>query len=117
MSFGVNKTINATWSSTFIAYSRLASDKLSFTRDNFQLGLLSLFTKTKRDNLKFRYGVYVNTEEFGLVVVPIFGLYYLSNNTKFEANLNMPIIADINIKYTIKFGWGFDLMVLELLTI
>ena len=60
--------------------------------------ILSLFTKKKRAELKFKYGVFVNNEKFGLAVIPIFGLYYLSPSKKFEANLTLPIVADINYK-------------------
>ena len=80
------------------------------TTDNFQLGFLSLFTKKKRAELKFKYGVFVNNEKFGLAVIPIFGLYYLSPSKKFEANLTLPIVADINYKLnkSIWAGFRFD---------
>lgn len=110
VNFGVNKTLNDTWSATLMGFSRLASDKLKFSKDNFQVGFLSLFTNKKRNNLKFRYGIYANTEKYGLLVVPIFGMYYLSNNKKFEVNFNLPIIADINYKLFNKawLGMRFD---------
>ena len=110
VNFGVNKTLNDTWSATLMGFSRLASDKLKFSKDNFQVGFLSLFTNKKRNNLKFRYSIYANTEKYGLLVVPIFGMYYLSNNKKFEVNFNLPIIADINYKLFNKawLGMRFD---------
>lgn len=66
--------------------------------------------KKKREHLKFRYGMYANNEKYGMIVVPVFGLYYLSPNQKFEANLNLPIIADINYKINKKawLGMKFD---------
>jgi hypothetical protein len=110
LNFGVNKTLNQKWSSTFMAFTRLASDQLTFSSDQFQIGFLSLFTQKKNDRLKFRYGLYANTEKFGTLIVPILGLYYLSANKKFEANLNVPIIADINYKIYNKtwLGLRFD---------
>jgi hypothetical protein len=106
LNLGVYKTFNDKWSATFMVYPKLASDKLKLSSDNFQFGFLSLFTKKKRANLKYKYGVFVNTEKFGLAVIPIFGLYYLSPNKRFEANLTMPIIGDINYKLNDKFWLG-----------
>ncbi len=107
LNLGINKTFNDTWSATFMAYPKIASDKLKLTSDNFQLGFLSLFTKKKRVDLKYKYGVFLNNEKFGLAVIPIFGLYYLSPNKKFEANLTLPIIADINYKLNKRLWTGF----------
>ena len=110
LNLGINKTFNDTWSATFMVFPKIASDQIEFTGDNVQVAFLSLFTKKKRDNLKYRYGVYANTEKYGIIVVPVFGLYYLSTNQKFEANLNLPIIADINYKINKKIwlGMKFD---------
>lgn len=110
LNLGINQTFNDRWSGTFMVFSRLASDKIKFSNDNLQIAFLSLFTNTKRDHLKWRYGIYANTEQYGLMLVPILGLYYVSNNNKFEANLNLPILADINYSLGHKFwlGMGFD---------
>lgn len=105
---GLNKIFNETWSGTFMVLPKLVSDKVSFNKDNLQLGFLSLFTRKKRDNLKYKYGLYINTEEFGLLVVPILGLYYKSPNQKFETNLNLPIFADANYKIGNKSWVGID---------
>ncbi|MBT8393622.1 MAG: hypothetical protein KJN66_02120 [Bacteroidia bacterium] len=96
LNIGVNRTISDKWSATFILLPKIVSDKISFSYENLQVGLYSLFTRKKRDNLKFKFGLYLNTEEFGVMVVPIWGLYYRSANQKFETNLNMPINADAN---------------------
>ena len=62
------------------------------------------------EDLKYKFGVYANTENYGLLVVPLLGLYYLSPNQKFETNLNLPIIADANYKIGHKtwLGMKFD---------
>lgn len=98
INFGINKVLNDQWSATFMVFPKIASDKIKLSKDNFQLAFLSLFTNKRRDDLKYKYGVYTNTEKYGLIVVPIIGLYYMSSNKKFEANLNLPIIADINYR-------------------
>ena len=107
---GLNTIFNDKWSATFMAFPRIASDKIEFSNDNFQLGFLSLFTNKKRDDLKYKYGIYANTENFGLIVVPIVGLYYLNADKTFEANLNLPINADINFKMNTNLwlGMKFD---------
>ena len=110
LGLGINKTFNDKWSSTILVFPKLAADKLSFSGDNMQLGFLALFTNKKRENLKYKFGVYANTENYGLLVVPLLGLYYLSPNQKFEANLNLPIIADANYRIGNKtwLGMKFD---------
>ena len=110
LNLGINKIFNDKWSATFMTFSKIASDKIKLSDGNFQLAFLSLFTNKKRDDLKYRYGLYANTEKYGIIVVPIFGLYYVSSNKKFEANLNLPIIADINYKIHNKvwLGMKFD---------
>lgn len=107
---GVNTTFNDNWSATFMVFPKIASDELKITGKNMQLALLSLFTNKKRENLKYKYGIYANTENYGLIIVPIIGLYYVSTNQKFEANLNLPIIADLNYKIDKKMwlGMKFD---------
>ena len=110
INFGVNRTFNEKWSGTFMVFSKIASDELKFTGKNMQLALLSLFTNTKSEDLKYRYGVYANTEKYGMIIVPIFGLYYLSPSKKFVADLNLPIFGDINykLKNKIWLGMKFD---------
>ena len=110
LGLGINKTFNDKWSSTILVFPKLAADKLSFSGDNIQLGFLALFTNKKREDLKYKFGVYANTENYGLLVVPLFGLYYLSPNQKFETNLNLPIIADANYRIGNKtwLGMKFD---------
>tara|TARA_R110002050_G_scaffold56512_3_gene127109 strand:+ start:59897 stop:60271 length:375 start_codon:yes stop_codon:yes gene_type:complete len=64
----------------------------------------------KNVELKYKYGVYANTEKYGMIVVPILGLYYWSSNQKFEMNANLPIMADANYKLypKIELGMRFD---------
>ena len=110
LNFGVNKSFSDKWSATFMVFTKIASDKIKLSNDNLQLGVLSLFTNKKRYDLKYRYGLYANTEKYGVIIVPIIGLYYVSCNKKFEADLNLPIIGDINYKIHKKIwiGLRFD---------
>ena len=110
LNLGINKVFNNSWSATFMVRSKLASDKIVLSHDNLQVAFLSLVTNKKSDALKWRYGLYANTEQYGLMIVPIIGLYFVSTNNKFEANLNLPIIADINYRLSNRFwlGMGFN---------
>jgi hypothetical protein len=95
---GLNRTFNDKWSGTFLLFTKIASDKITFSQDNLQYAFLSLFTNKKRADLKYRYGIYANTEKYGIILVPVIGLYYKSENQKFEADMNLPIIAEMNYK-------------------
>lgn len=96
LNLGLKYMFSEKWSGTFVIIPKMASDNGAITNEDLQLGVLPLFTNTKKENLKYKYGMYVNTEKYGILIVPIIGMYYLSNNQKFEANLTLPITADIN---------------------
>jgi hypothetical protein len=53
---------------------------------------------TQRENKSYKLGIYYNSELFGPFIVPLLGVYYLSPNKKFETNLTLPFLADINYK-------------------
>ncbi|WP_370476125.1 DUF6268 family outer membrane beta-barrel protein [Tamlana flava] len=110
LNLGINKTLSESWSTTFMVFSKIASDEIKISKNNHQIAFFSLFTKKKRSDLNYRFGVYANTEKYGLIVVPIFGIYYLSNNKKFEANLNLPITGDLSYRLNKKAwaGMRFD---------
>ena len=110
INLGLYKVFSEKWSATFMVIPRIAAEKVEFSRDNIQYAFLSLFTNKKHDRLKYKYGVYTNTEQYGMIVVPILGLYYKSPNSKFEANLNVPINGDANYKLNNKWwvGLRFD---------
>ena len=44
--------------------------------------------------------MYTNRELFGPLIVPIFGLCYLSSNDKFEVKILIPLSADFNYSLT-----------------
>lgn len=57
LNFGINKTSDNTWSGTFMAFSKVASDKIKPSNDNLQFGFLTLITNKKLADLKYRYGI------------------------------------------------------------
>jgi hypothetical protein len=96
LKLGFNKQLNQRWSTTVVALPKMASDYKSFNDKDFQLGGIALFKYKKRDNLNYKMGVYYNSELFGPFFVPMLGIYYQSLNKKFEANILLPLQADIN---------------------
>lgn len=95
---GINKHLNDKWSATALALPKIASDYKSFSEKDFQLGGIAIFKYKKRENLNYKVGLYYNSEMFGPFFVPMLGMYYLSPNKKLEANLMLPLQADINYK-------------------
>lgn len=95
---GLSKTYSERWSATYFLIPKLASDLKSVTWKDFQIGAIGLWKYTRHENFNYRFGVYVNTEQFGPIIVPLFGLYHQSTNQKFEANLTLPFLADVNWK-------------------
>lgn len=93
---GFNKQLTEKWSTTVVALPKIASDYNSFNNKDFQLGGIALFKFKKRDNLNFKTGLYYNSEIFGPFFVPMLGMYYQSPNKKFEANIMLPLQADVN---------------------
>ena len=107
---GLNHTYSEKWSATYMVLPKISSDLNGLSGKDFQLGLLSLFNYTKRSDLKYKIGLYANTERYSLSVLPLLGLYYQSPDKKFEANFTLPISADVNYQLfeKTKVGLNFD---------
>jgi len=95
---GISKKHSENWSGTYILIPKLASDFESISAKDFQIGVIALMKYTKREDLNYKVGVYYNSELFGPLIVPLFGLYHLSSNKKLETNLTLPFLADVNYK-------------------
>lgn len=110
LQLGLNYVHSAKWTGTYVLLPALSSDFGVISNKDFQIGFLSLFTYKKKENLKFKIGIYANSEKFGPLISPLLGLYYISPNKKFETNILLPGQFDLNyqvIKKTI-FGVNFD---------
>jgi len=107
---GLNHTYSEKWSATYMVLPKISSDLNELSGKDFQLGLLSLFNYTKRSDLKYKFGLYANTERYSLSFLPLLGLYYQSPDKKFEANFTLPIRADVNYQLfgKTKVGLNFD---------
>jgi hypothetical protein len=97
---GINHQFSEKWSGNFVALPRLASDfRGELIGHDFQLGGLVLLKYTKRSNFKYKFGFYANSELFGPFCTPIVGLYYKSPNDKFELDLSLPLMGDLNYRF------------------
>ena len=113
LKLGYNKKHSDKWSGTYMLLPKLSSDFKNITSKDYQFGALVLMKYNKKANLKYNFGVYYNGELFGPFIVPLLGLYYKSENGKFEANLTLPIWADVNYKLNkiVKVGANFSAFV------
>ncbi len=105
---GLSKKHSDKWSGTYLLVPKLASDFESITGKDFQIGAILLMKYTKREDLNYKLGVYYNSELFGPFIVPLFGLYYISPNKRFETNLTLPFLADMNYKLHHRLNIGMN---------
>lgn len=96
LKLGFNKIHSEKWSGTYMLLPKVASDFNQITKKDFQVGGVVLLKFKKRELLSYKVGLYANAELFGPWVVPLFGLYYQSANRKLEANITLPMLADVN---------------------
>ena len=94
------------WTGTYLFMPKLSSDLKKIGRDDFQFGGLVLIDYKKREKFKYRFGLYYNSELFGPYFVPLFGLYYMSDNDKFEINATLPVWVDFNYRFATWFRLG-----------
>jgi hypothetical protein len=108
LQLGLNQVHSEKWTGTYVLLPSIASDFETVTNEDFQIGLFTLLTYTKNKNLKYKFGFYANTENYGLLFVPLLGLYYLSPNQKFESTLLLPGQADFNYQVSKKTDLGIN---------
>jgi len=108
LQLGLNQVHSEKWTGTYVLLPSIASDFKSISKEDFQIGMLTLFTYKKRENLKYKVGFYANTENYGPLFIPLLGLYYLSPNQKFESTLLLPGQVDFNYKMAEKIVLGIN---------
>jgi len=101
-----NQKFNNDNSFLFVLLPRYNSDLRYSSSEAWQLGFLSYYSKRTSDKFLWKAGMYVNTEFFGLFVVPVFGLDW-DISEKFSISGDIPIWAKINYQATKKFSTGF----------
>lgn len=110
LNLGVKLKYNERWGATYLVLPKIASNFQSVSLKDFQIGGLGLFDYTINEQWKFKFGVYVSTENHGSTVTPLLGLWHRSKNGKFYINATLPIRADINYNFVKGFSMGLDLL-------
>lgn len=108
LKLGLATTFNEKWSGTFVFLPKLASDYVDISGDDFYLGGVAVLKYQTTKRLKYRFGIFAIDQAYGWFTTPIFGLYYLSANNKFEMDISAPVAGDINYALTPAFKVGFD---------
>ena len=101
-----NRKFNSNNSFLFVLLPRYNSDLRYSSPEAWQLGFLSYYIKRTSEKFLWKAGAYVNTEFFGLFVVPVFGLDW-DINSKFSISGDLPIWAKANYMVSKKFSTGF----------
>ena len=109
---GINIKHNKKLTGTYLALPKLASD-LGPINNSFQFGAIALWKYQLNTQTKIVFGNYINTERFGILNVPIFGVYHKSKNEKTEIDIKFPItgFGDYKIHKNIRMGADFLLIV------
>lgn len=97
------------WSSLHLLFPKQAGT-LEYGRSRLQLGTLQLMQKKLARHKSISYGFYLNTEEFGLMFVPILGYYYRHPDDLWEFSTLFPSRGDFNMRLWpgIRAGFTFD---------
>ena len=103
---GINLVHANYWSSLHLLLPKQASS-FQFGRAQFQLGTLQLLQKKLSSRKNFSFGFYMNTEEYGIMFVPIGGFYYKHPEDLWEFSALMPSRADLNFRLGTQWRGGF----------
>ncbi|HAY87978.1 MAG TPA: hypothetical protein DCY51_00880 [Bacteroidetes bacterium] len=107
LKMGMNIKHSDKWSTTFLLLPKLASTFTATTSsEDFQFGGLVLAKKKKTENLSYKIGAYMNGDQFGPFLVPLFGFYY--KKKKLEMDVIVPSYAKINYSLSPKFTAGVN---------
>ena len=109
---GLNFKHNSRLSGTYILLPKLASD-FGHLKSSFQMGAIALFKYQLNDQTKLVFGNYINKEFFGILNVPILGVYHKSKNEKIEVDVKFPIVGygDYKIHKNLRVGADFLMIV------
>jgi len=70
---------NKNWFLTLVAIPRFNSEGLKLNSNTFQMGGIATINYKYNETLKYRLGVYVNDDQFGLFVMPLAGIDWKIN--------------------------------------
>ncbi|MCT4623181.1 MAG: DUF6268 family outer membrane beta-barrel protein [Schleiferiaceae bacterium] len=107
---GVKLNHGERWSGSYLLLPKFSSDfKGSLNANDFQIGAYALLNFQQKENWKWKFGIYANTDLFGPFFVPLIGFYHQSQNKKWEVNLTLPLAADANYSFnkSLRAGMNF----------
>lgn len=112
LKLGINVKHNSKLSGTYLLLPKLASDYKDFS-NSFQIGAIALFKYQLNPQTKFIFGNYINKEIYGILNVPILGLYHKSKNGKLESDIKFPIVGygDYKVHKNVRLGADFLMIV------
>jgi len=110
LKLGFNISHGEKWSTTWMLMPKLSTDFQQIDARDFQLGGSFLAKYKKRNSLVYQFGMYYNNELSGPFLVPLLGLYYKSNNEKFEINATLPVWAEMNYAVNTWFTLGINFL-------
>lgn len=86
------------WKTSFAAIPRLSSDLKNISGSDFQAGTFVLNSFKKSEVLKYKFGVYYNSEYFGFFMLPLAGIDW---NISSRVNLFGVLPGSMNFEYKI----------------
>lgn len=107
LKLGMNIKHSEKWSSTYLLLPKLASrfeEKVS--KQDFQIGGIALAKMKKSEHMTYKFGAYMNGDQFGPFLVPLLGFYYKKD--KLEMDVIVPSYAKINYSLTPKLTAGVN---------
>ena len=110
LNLGAKYKHNEKWSGTYVLLPKLASDFDALGSKDFQFGAIVVMDYTVSENFKYKFGAYSSTENFGITLTPIIGLWHKSKNKKLYINATLPIRMDVNYSVAEKVSLGADLL-------
>ena len=98
---------NAAWRRTVLFIPKINGDYKGLDK-SFQAGAVVMYTFKKKDNLKYHFGMYYNSEFFGAYFLPLVGIDW-KINSKFNLFGDMPSNLSLEMKMnnSLKLGAGF----------
>ena len=106
---GLNRTYTNGWSSTHLLLPRITS-AFEQDRSSLQWGMANLIQHKVGDRSTWGTGLYINTEEQGLMLVPLLLFFTRSERGSWEFNTLFPARADFtfNLQNSLRVGLGFE---------
>jgi len=105
LQLGYNLKFGERWQALVVFLPKISSDFMDISNEDMQYGGILLFTCTKSDKYKYKFGMYYNQEFWGPFIVPLLGFDWQPNE-KWEIFGSLPISATASYHITKKLNTG-----------